>query len=744
MDLTSLRCLINSISRFIHLVTCQISKTMPAETEYIKVVSLLKHLKPLLDDVADQKAPQDEALFKECEELDIAVNEAREFLEKWSPKMSKILSVLRSKPSIVKIQRSSVALSSILCKLFESSSTTSSLFNARFCMQASPNLKVEKLSDHMEEILRSQKEGNIPSTEHLSIITESLGLRSNQELLSEFIAVEKERQRAEDNKTEDLDQISQIMDLMSHIRGYVVKLEKLKKFNGIQIPSYFLCPLSSELMSDPVIVASGQTFQRASIKKWLDHGLVTCPKTRNKLSHKNLIPNYTVKALIANWCKENNVELSSNPDDGSVQLCFEHTRSSVEDENGLEAHNEEETEKFDESSPEHSYVHSRSESASSAVSSIDYHHPTGPTEISRISSKKDDVNDNIFGDGNISSPPNRISSIAPSLSGKPYNSSKTMAEMVKKKENHNPSRTLSFSPESVSDNLATISHVEKLVKDLKSSSKELQTSAAGELRFLAKHNMENRFIIGQCGAIAPLISLLHSDVELIQEHAVTALLNLSINEKIKARIAEEGALEPLIHVLKTGNGGAKENAAAALFSISLLDEYRIKIGRSGAVKALVDLLQSGTVRGKKDAATALFNLSIFHENKARIVQAGAVKYLVGLMDPSTEMVDKAVAILANLSTITEGCTAVAREEGIPLLVEIVETGSQRGKENAASILLQMCVNSPKYCRSVLQEGAVPPLVALSQSGTPRAKEKAQQLLSHFRNQRENAVARGRS
>ncbi|KAK4492469.1 hypothetical protein RD792_003278 [Penstemon davidsonii] len=705
MDLTSLRCLINSISRFIHLVTCQISKTMPAETDYINVVSLLKHLKPLLDDVADQKAPQDEALFKECEELDIAVNEAREFLEKWSPKMSKILS---------------------------------------FCMQESPNLKLGKLSDHLEEILRSQKEGKIPSTEHLSIITESLGLRSNQELLSEFIAVEKERQRAEDNKTEELDQISQIIDLMSHIRGYVVKLEKLKKFNGIQIPSYFLCPLSSELMSDPVIVASGQTFQRASIKKWLDHGLVTCPKTRNKLSHKNLIPNYTVKALIANWCKENNVELSSNPDDGSVQLYFEHTRSSVENENGIEARNEEETEKFDESSPEHSYVHSRSESASSAVSSIDYHHPTGPTEISRISSKKDDVNDNIFGDENISSPQNRISLIAPSLSGKTYNSSKTMAEMVKKKENHNPSRTLSFSPESVSDNLATISHVDKLVKDLKSASKELQISAAGELRFLAKHNMENRFIIGQCGAIAPLISLLHSDVELIQEHAVTALLNLSINEKIKARIAEEGALEPLIHVLKTGNGGAKENAAAALFSISLLDEYRIKIGRSGAVKALVDLLQSGTVRGKKDAATALFNLSIFHENKARIVQAGAVKYLVGLMDPSTEMVDKAVAILANLSTITEGCTAIAREEGIPLLVEIVETGSQRGKENAASILLQMCVNSPKYCRSVLQEGAVPPLVALSQSGTLRAKEKAQQLLSHFRNQRESAVARGRS
>ncbi|KAI3449783.1 hypothetical protein Pfo_006448 [Paulownia fortunei] len=775
MDLAPLRCLINSISRFIHLVTCRISNKMPAEKDYRNLASLLKHLKPVLDDVTDHKAPQDEALFKECEELDLAVNEAREFLEKWSPKMSKILCVLRSKPLVMKIQISSVKLSCILCRLFESSPTTSSLSNAQFCVQESQNLKLGQLSEYIEEVLKLQQDRKIPDAEHLMEIIESFTLRSSQELLNECIALEKEKQKADDSKIkDDLDQISQTVVLMSHICDYVVKLEKYKAPNGIQIPSYFRCPLSLELMLDPVIVASGQTYERAAIQKWLDHGLVRCPKTGYKLSHKNLIPNYTVKALITNWCNENKVELSNNPDNANtdkVQCHFEHishendlqcplqrensgSRSSLEVGHGFETQkvNEEgyrtfreETEKFDQSSPEHSYVHSRSESASSAVSSIDYV-PTAELEISRISSKLDNVSDR-SGDiksASPTSPPNKISGASPSLSGKQYNSSKTMVEMVVN-GNHNPSRMLSLPSESgCCDELTSTSHVEKLINSLKSVSTEIQTAAAGELRFLAKHNMENRIIIGQCGAVAPLISLLHSDVELTQEHAVTALLNLSINENIKARIAEEGALEPLIHVLRTGNTGAKENAAAAIFSISLLDEYRIKIGRSGAVKALVDLLGSGTVRGKKDAATALFNLSIFHENKVRIVQAGAVKYLVGLMDPATEMVDKAVALLANLSTITEGCSAIAREGGIPLLVEIVETGSQRGKENAASILLQLCVNSPKYCRSVLQEGAVPPLVALSQSGTPRAKEKAQQLLSHFRNQRESAMARGRS
>jgi hypothetical protein len=93
------------------------------------------------------------------------------------------------------------------------------------------------------------------------------------------------------------------------------------------------------------------------------------------------------------------------------------------------------------------------------------------------------------------------------------------------------------------------------------------------------------------------------------------------------------------------------------------------------------------------------------------------------LDPADGMVDKAVALLANLSTIPEGRVEIVRERGIPLLVELVESGSHRGKENAASILLQLSLHSRKFCTLVLQEGAVPPVVALSQFGTPRAKEK---------------------
>ncbi|KAK4408151.1 U-box domain-containing protein 3 [Sesamum angolense] len=492
----------------------------------------------VLDDVADHKSPLNEALSKECKKLDVAVNEAREFLEKWSPRKSKILCVLQSKDIVVKV--SLLHLRQLFITYFHSNFLH---------MKESQNLKLGELSGCIGEILEIQKEGRIPDDGRLMLIVESLNLRLKQELLTR---------------------------------------------NGLQIPPYFRCPLSLELMLDPVIVASGQTYERTAIRKWLDHGLVTCPKT-DDLQYP-------------------------------LQLRSSTSIPSLEDGHGFET----------------LYV---------------------------------DVSPRLNEEGFVFSGKNVISH--PLNFRKHYNSSKTMAEMVKN-GSRRPSRTLSSPSELGSTNLASTSDVGRLIKYLKSA----------------------------------------SNVELIQEHAVTALLNLSINEKIKARIGAEGAVEPLIHVLRTGNAVARANAAAALFSLSLLDEYRIKIGRSGAVKPLVDLLQS--------------------------VQAGAIKYLVRLMGPASEMVDKAVALLANLSTITEGCSAIAREGGIPLLVEIVETGSQRGKENAASILLQLCINSPKYCRTILQEGVVPPLVALSLSGTPRAKEKAQQLLSHFRSQRKSAVATRRS
>uniref|UniRef100_A0A0D6R3L3 RING-type E3 ubiquitin transferase n=1 Tax=Araucaria cunninghamii TaxID=56994 RepID=A0A0D6R3L3_ARACU len=74
------------------------------------------------------------------------------------------------------------------------------------------------------------------------------------------------------------------------------------------IPDEMKCPISLDLMRDPVIVASGHTYDRASISEWLDSGHSTCPLSGQKLPrHPVLIPNYALRSLISQWCDRHNV-----------------------------------------------------------------------------------------------------------------------------------------------------------------------------------------------------------------------------------------------------------------------------------------------------------------------------------------------------------------------------------------------------------------------------------------------------
>lgn len=74
---------------------------------------------------------------------------------------------------------------------------------------------------------------------------------------------------------------------------------------GIQIPYHFRCPISLELMRDPVIVGTGQTYDRSSIESWAATGNTTCPVTRLPLTDFTLIPNHTLRRLIQEWCVAN-------------------------------------------------------------------------------------------------------------------------------------------------------------------------------------------------------------------------------------------------------------------------------------------------------------------------------------------------------------------------------------------------------------------------------------------------------
>lgn len=75
----------------------------------------------------------------------------------------------------------------------------------------------------------------------------------------------------------------------------------------INIPTYFICPISLEMMRDPVTVSTGITYDRDSIERWVfSNKSRTCPVTKRPLSSDTVLtPNHTLRRLIQAWCITN-------------------------------------------------------------------------------------------------------------------------------------------------------------------------------------------------------------------------------------------------------------------------------------------------------------------------------------------------------------------------------------------------------------------------------------------------------
>jgi ubiquitin C len=60
----------------------------------------------------------------------------------------------------------------------------------------------------------------------------------------------------------------------------------------------FQCPLTMEVMRDPVFTADGQTYERREIEKWFALGNRTSPLTGEELPSTNLLPNIALRKAI--------------------------------------------------------------------------------------------------------------------------------------------------------------------------------------------------------------------------------------------------------------------------------------------------------------------------------------------------------------------------------------------------------------------------------------------------------------
>ncbi|KAL2512539.1 U-box domain-containing protein 15 [Abeliophyllum distichum] len=438
-------------------------------------------------------------------------------------------------------------------------------------------------------------------------LAKKLDLHTVADLTTETMAIKKLVKGRSVHNPETVQQVEDLLEKFKQIVGIEescildcpLSSTSLERSKSLLIPNEFLCPITLEIMVDPVIIATGQTYERQSIQKWLNSGHKTCPKTGQILNHLILAPNFALRNLILQWCEKNNIDL--------------------------------------------------------------------------------------------------------------------------------PMKDITDGPDP--ESFALIEEISSLIQNLYSSQMDVKRDTIFRIRTLSKENPDCRILIAYGGGIPPLVRLLsYKDFE-IQEHAVTSLLNLSLDEANKRLIAGEGAIPAIIEVLQNGTVEARENSAAALFSLSILDENKVLVGSLNGIPPLVNLLRTGTTRGKKDAATALFNLVLNQANKSRAVKAGIIPALLCLLeDKNLGMVDEALSILLLIASHPEGRNEIGKLSVIQNLVEIVRDGTPKNKECATAVLLELGSNSSSCLLAALQYGVYDYLIEITRNGTSRAQRKANSLL----------------
>ncbi|XP_004236118.1 U-box domain-containing protein 19-like [Solanum lycopersicum] len=126
-----------------------------------------------------------------------------------------------------------------------------------------------------------------------------------------------------ENYEREVPMLSSLVGFLSYCRGIVFEdsvygntdqsdgssnLETLSCLD----PEDFRCPISLELMTDPVTVSTGQTYDRASIQKWLKSGNLLCPKTGETLQSTELVPNSSLRNLIQQFCADNGISIAKS------------------------------------------------------------------------------------------------------------------------------------------------------------------------------------------------------------------------------------------------------------------------------------------------------------------------------------------------------------------------------------------------------------------------------------------------
>ncbi|KAJ6718080.1 U-BOX DOMAIN-CONTAINING PROTEIN 1 [Salix purpurea] len=349
------------------------------------------------------------------------------------------------------------------------------------------------------------------------------------------------------------------------------------------IPDEFRCPISLDLMKDPVIVSSGHTYDRNSIAEWINSGHQTCPKSGQRLIHMALIPNYALKSLVHQWCQDNNVPLI---DDSSSSKFDRSSSMSKLSEKGI-----------DHKSATKAAMDTVKMTAEFLVGKLAMGSPEVQRQAAyelRLLAKTGMGNRRIIAEaGAIPFLVTLLSSTDPKIQENAVTAMLNLSIL----ENN---KTLIMSAGSI-DSIINVLESGKTM--------EARENAAATIYSLSIINDCTVTIGTRPRAFSALVGLLREGTSTGKKDAASALFNLSVNKANKESVVVAGAVPLLVEMLMDDKAGITDDALALLALLLGCSDGLEEIRKSRVlVPLLIDLLRFGSTKGKENSITLLLGL----------------------------------------------------------------------------------------------------------------------------------------
>lgn len=204
------------------------------------------------------------------------------------------------------------------------------MLKAEFKAAAAEERALEKIESGIQERNADRSYSN----NLLALIAEAVGIPTDRSALKkEFDEFKKEIEEARVRKDQaEAIQMDQIIALLGRADAASSTEEKEEKYytkkhslgnQPLEPLQSFYCPITRDVMVDPVETSSGQTFERSEIQKWLADGNTLCPLTKIPLNSEILRPNITLRKSIEEW-KDRNTMITIGSMKAKLGSCEEH------------------------------------------------------------------------------------------------------------------------------------------------------------------------------------------------------------------------------------------------------------------------------------------------------------------------------------------------------------------------------------------------------------------------------------